>query len=232
MRNGVQLRRCLTAVCLVGVGAAVTTVVSATIPTNNVISGCYTRSGGMLRVIDPKVTSCKSTETSLEWNVQGPVGPPGPQGPKGDQGEPGPLGPQGPQGIQGIPGPAGAAGTANAYFGRSPTTGIISDGTQKDVATVTLPPGNYVLFGKGVIRDFDHTAFVVCRLRTGSTVLDTTAVVVEDDGLDEVDWVSYALGGGVSLPSGGDVRMSCGTGTDGVDALDNVLTAIEVTTLH
>jgi len=44
--------------------------------------------------------------------------------------------------------------------------------------------------------------------------------------------VSYALGGGVSLPSGGDVRMSCGTGTDGVDALDNVLTAIEVTTLH
>ena len=57
-------------------------------------------------------------------------------------------------------------------------------------------------------------------------------MVVEDDGLDEVDWVSYALGGGVSLPSGGDVRMSCGTGTDGVDALDNVLTAIEVTTLH
>jgi hypothetical protein len=78
MRNASQLRRCLTAVGLVAVGAAVTTVVSATIPTNNVITGCYTRSGGILRVIDPRVTSCKSTETLLEWNVQGPVGPPGP----------------------------------------------------------------------------------------------------------------------------------------------------------
>jgi hypothetical protein len=142
------------------------------------------------------------------------------------------MGPQGPQGIQGVPGPAGAAGTANAYFGRSQSTGIISDGAPKDVATVTLPPGNYVLFGKGIIRDFDHTAFVVCRLRTGGTVLDTTAVVVEDDGLDEVDWVSYALTGGVSLPGGGQVRMTCETGTDGVDALDNTLTVVEVTTLH
>ena len=87
------------------------------------------------------------------------------------------------------------------------------------------------MFGKGVIRDFDHTALVQCRLRAGATVLDTTEVGTEDDGFDEIDSVSYALAG-ASAPGGGQVRMTCGTLTDGVDALHNVLTAIEVTTLH
>lgn len=70
----------------------------ATIPNNGVIHGCYTRSGGTLRVIDATVTTCKSTETALDWNVQGAVGP---QGPQGIQGPTGPTGPQGPAGVSG-----------------------------------------------------------------------------------------------------------------------------------
>ena len=214
-----------------GVGGAI----YATIPTGNVITGCYMKSGGTLRVIDAAVTQCKATETLLQWNVQGPIGPVGPQGPagpKGEDGAPGPAGPQGAQGIQGEPGPEGPAGTSDAYFNRNARVGISSDGAEHEVAKLSLPPGSYAVGGKGVARDTDHTAFVVCRLRAGATVLDTTALVVEDDGLDEVDWAGYSLSGGVNLPGGGDVRLVCATGTDGVDVFDNVLSAIKVTTLH
>lgn len=88
------------------VSLAATGVVYATIPSNNTIYGCYTKSGGTLSVIDPSTTSCKSGETSIAWNVTGPIGPVGPQGPQG------PTGPEGPQGVQGLTGPTGPAGPA------------------------------------------------------------------------------------------------------------------------
>jgi hypothetical protein len=55
----------------------------ATIPNGGVIYGCYAKSGGALRVIDRSVTNCKASETSLDWNVQGPAGAAGPPGPQG-----------------------------------------------------------------------------------------------------------------------------------------------------
>jgi hypothetical protein len=65
------------------VGAlAVGGVAYATIPgPGGVISGCYKKSGGALRVIDSSVTNCASNETSLPWNQAGLQGPPGPPGP-------------------------------------------------------------------------------------------------------------------------------------------------------
>src|SRR5262245_62540376 len=112
---------CLVAAALVlGAGIAY-----ATIPSGGVIHGCYTKSGGALRVVDGDVTGCKSGETSLDWNVQGPAGPAGPggaQGPagptgatgatgragiEGPAGPPGPTGPPGPEGSQGPSGPPG-----------------------------------------------------------------------------------------------------------------------------
>ena len=83
------------AACLVGVVAG---VAYATIPNSGVINGCYTKSGGTLRVIDASVTNCTKTETALAWNVQGA------QGIQGTQGI------QGAQGIQGTQGPAGVSG--------------------------------------------------------------------------------------------------------------------------
>jgi hypothetical protein len=41
----------------------------ASIPgANGVIYGCYSKSGGALRVIDASVTQCKAGETSLNFN--------------------------------------------------------------------------------------------------------------------------------------------------------------------
>ena len=84
------------------VGAiAVAGVAYATIPTNGVISACYTKSGGNLRVIDSSTGSCSSKETSLAWNVQGVQGPAGATGAKGADGPAGPTGPAGPSGVSG-----------------------------------------------------------------------------------------------------------------------------------
>ena len=80
---------------------AVGGVAYATIPTNGVISGCYAKSGGNLRVIDATTGSCSSKETSLNWNVAGAQGPAGPTGPAGPAGDDGAAGPAGPAGISG-----------------------------------------------------------------------------------------------------------------------------------
>lgn len=91
----------------------------ATIPGGDgVISSCYTKSGGALRVIDASVAGCKAGETSLTWSRTGPagprgeIGPPGPAGVAGPAGATGATGPQGPAGQTGAPGPAGPQGPA------------------------------------------------------------------------------------------------------------------------
>ena len=47
-------------------------IMRATIPdSKGVIHGCYSKSGGSIRVIDDAVTSCNTNETSLAWNITG-----------------------------------------------------------------------------------------------------------------------------------------------------------------
>jgi hypothetical protein len=68
--------------CIIGAGVAYATIPDA----NGVIHGCYTKSTGTIRIIDNSVTDCKQGETSVQWNVSGPMGPQGPAGPQGLQG--------------------------------------------------------------------------------------------------------------------------------------------------
>jgi hypothetical protein len=100
------------------------TVALAAIPgAGGVISGCYDKKEGNLRVIDAQAgKKCERSEAALIWNqtgpqgpqglpgAQGPAGGPGPKGDKGDKGDPGPQGQQGPQGVPGVPGVPGLSG--------------------------------------------------------------------------------------------------------------------------
>ena len=70
-----------------------------------VIHACL-NNGGQLTIVGASDT-CPGSQTSLDWNAEGPTGPQGSQGPQGNQGPVGPTGPQGPQGNQG---PAGSTG--------------------------------------------------------------------------------------------------------------------------
>jgi hypothetical protein len=83
------------AVLVALIGASTAAAVGAIPNGDGVISGCYSNTNGDLRLIDPALDECKSSESALAWNRTGPAGPTGPSGP---QGEPGPAGPQGPAG--------------------------------------------------------------------------------------------------------------------------------------
>jgi hypothetical protein len=69
------------------IALGVSGVAYAAIPSaDGTISGCYLKSGGTLRVIDPTNAKCKSSETSLTWNIQGVPGAPGTNGTNGTNG--------------------------------------------------------------------------------------------------------------------------------------------------
>jgi hypothetical protein len=56
---------------------------------DNTIYACVSPAG-TIRIVDD-ADSCRSQETLLEWNIEGPEGPQGDPGPQGDQGPPGVL---------------------------------------------------------------------------------------------------------------------------------------------
>jgi hypothetical protein len=148
--------------------AVVVTAVSAgaayaTIPGGDgLIHGCYTKSGGTLRVIDASVTKCKSTETSLDWSQRGLPGP------QGDPGEPGPPGPQGEQGEPGAPG--GLAG--HEVLGAQS-----AENSSNKFVTVLCPAGKLPvgggaeLFGAGNVNS-----------APSEVALDSTAITSSGDG--------------------------------------------------
>jgi len=120
----------------------------ATIPdSGGVIHTCFkgsdaTKPGGAtLSIVDSESgATCKTGDTGLTFNQQGPPGPqgdPGPQGPAGPQGDPGPQGPAGP------PGPSGAL--AN-LFQSSRFASVDSYAGQDIVLQMgSLPAGSYAL---------------------------------------------------------------------------------------
>ncbi len=129
------VRRLLFVGSVLVVGGAVAGIAFATIPSGGVISGCYGKSGGSLRVIDAASTSCKNNEISLDWNQQGPKGDKGDKGDPGAPGAPGEPGQQGQQGEQGPPGLSGRVVVTAAY------------NTSSNAAIAACPQGKVVLGG-------------------------------------------------------------------------------------
>jgi len=140
------------AVCLAGTAYA-------TIPGGDgVIHGCYSKSGGALRVIDASVTNCKAGETSLSWSERGLPGPAGPQGEQGEQGEPGEQGEQGESGPPGPQGPAGNDSTKTAAGAINPDGS--SQAATDDFTVKRLGEGHYrITFAPGTFAS--HPAVTV-----------------------------------------------------------------------
>jgi hypothetical protein len=107
----------LVAVLSTGIGMAA-------IPSSGtgVITACYKKSGGNVRVIDAQAGAVcdPNNEQLVSWNQTGPQGAtgapgaPGATGPAGPAGPAGATGPAGPQGATGAPGAPGATGPAGA----------------------------------------------------------------------------------------------------------------------
>ena len=66
------------------VGTAAAAIAWAATNDSAVIHACVAKGSDLVRV--PGSGGCRSNETGLDWNAQGPVGPIGPQGPAGPAG--------------------------------------------------------------------------------------------------------------------------------------------------
>lgn len=133
--------RLLAALVIVVMGASV--AVAAIPGDGGVITACYKKSGGALRVVDVSTTSCGSGESSLTWNQQGPKGDTGAQGPKGEVGPQGPAGPPGPGGADGAAGVDGKDGAPGPQGPKGDTGPAGPQGPKGDTgpAGPAGPPG-------------------------------------------------------------------------------------------
>jgi hypothetical protein len=117
----------------------------AVIPASDgTVQACYTKVGGIIRVVDDASKCSKTLETPISWNQRGQQGAPGQQGEAGKQGERGAVGPSG---AQGPPGPDGATG----HDGVSGYEVVQDDTAMSDVAqsglVVSCSPGKKVVAG-------------------------------------------------------------------------------------
>jgi hypothetical protein len=164
------------------------------------------------------------------------IGPQGPQGPVGPQGATGPAGPSGPTGPQG---PAGANGVGHAYTDTGSLLtqiicglncsilGVKLDGSNPAVATVTVPAGSYLIFGKAQLNNDDGSDQLgSCQLSTG----DQTSVRLGSGGSASFIQSVSVQDTAVNVPDGTTVTMNCGT-FNGI-AQNPKLTAIEVNTIN
>jgi hypothetical protein len=153
----------------------------------------------------------------------GPQGPAGPQGPTGATGATGPAGPTGPTGPQG---PAGANGVGHAYVAGN--SSVTLSGSDAVVASVTVPSGTYLIFGKAALRNSDSSQrFADCLLSSDSGMNDQTNVSLAAAG-NGGDWQSVSVQATVSSVS--KITMTCNTLNGSAD--NPVLTAIAVNAIN
>lgn len=220
----IRPRTIVAAAAALALAAAAGGVAYASIPNAGLISGCYVKSSGTLRVIDPSTMACKTGEALIQWNQTGPAGATGATGGTGATGATGPTGAtgaDGPPGATGAAGPAGPSGPSDAYSDSNLNgTGINNPGTE--LVRLDLPAGSYALFGKATLSNDDgDSQEAQCRLSTGEAAFtrlggDAWQVVVVQDLL--------------SLGSPGTVSMTCSTYDGGGSSAK--LTAIRVGAVH
>jgi len=100
-------------------------------------------------------------------------------------------------------------GPTRGYVDRPAGTVVVGT-TSSDVASLTLPPGRYVLHGKVNAVDFGFTGnvLVACSLQVDTATIDMTWVNLGPSP-SPAPSASIGLQGGVTLPAGGTVVERC-----------------------
>jgi hypothetical protein len=226
LRKPVAVVAIATAALLVVAGVAY-----ATIPdSGGVIHGCYSKSGGSLRVIDASVTNCGKSETALDWNVQGQQGPQGPQGQQGATGPQGPAGPQGSAGSQGPAGPPGPSGLSHGYLASTSNVPISQAPAFSEVALLSgVPDGSYMVSAQiGAVDSGGSDPAIRCRVSVNGSVLsgtDSRAPGKDSEASLTIVYATQVTGGGSS------VSVSCET-VDSTTTANANLTLVRVDALN
>jgi len=141
-------------------GTAESVLATGTIPSaDGVLHACFDNTNGVVRLIDPSASSCRTNESATSWSQTGQQGPAGPQGPTG------------------TPGPS------NAWFAHSPLASSLN-GTDRVVLSIQVPAGNYVITARvDVANEDSFTRIASCDLSTGDSV--TVRLAPPDQAGDE-----------------------------------------------
>jgi hypothetical protein len=120
----------------------------AAIPdSNGTIHACYQKANGNLRVVE-STNECRKNETAIAWNQAGAQGS---------------IGATGPAGPTGAAGATGATGVSAVYEDHVVEPQSIMGGV--DVASITIPPGRYLVSAKTSAEDASGIRnFVQCGL--------------------------------------------------------------------
>jgi hypothetical protein len=152
------------------------------------------------------------------------IGPQGPQGPMGPQGPTGAVGPAGPSGPTGPQGAAGANGIGHAYVD-SEQSPVGLNNSYPVVASVTVPAGSYLIFGKSFVYNGDGSdQDVHCQLSTGDLVI--TRLSAAPNGQAAIALQDTA----VNVPDSTTITMTCATFNGGAEY--NKLTVIAVSAVN
>jgi hypothetical protein len=156
------------------------------------------------------------------------IGPQGPQGIPGMQGPTGAVGPAGPTGPTGPEGAAGANGVGHAYVFVTPSDSLVSlDNSFPTVASVTVPAGSYLIFGKTWLQNTDGSdQDGICNLSTG----DHTRVRL--GGYNSAGYFQSVVVQDtvVNVTDGTTISMTCATYNGGAE--NSKLTAIAVDAIN
>lgn len=173
------------------------------------IHGCYTKVGGVVRVIDlAKGQQCHAAlENPITWNQKGPKGE---QGPTGPQGQPGADGRSGADGVSpavtqlaaGDPNcPAGGAAITDA---RGATAYVCSGANGTDgqpfAGTFRSPNGEYAI-------TVDDSGITLARGTDTALLLSGSNVTILGQGA-----VQVTAGRGLTLTAGEGVALASGSG--------------------
>lgn len=151
----------------------------------------------------------------------------GPQGPQGLQGSQGPTGAVGPAGPTGPTGPQGAAGVGHAYVA---TETVAFSNNEATVASLTVPAGSYLIFGRGQLINYDGSDQ---RGNCALAINGTSADEFEDTLPGNDGTIQYRSGPlqftALNVPDGTTIVVGCGT----YNGAANVnLTAIAVSAVN
>lgn len=221
-------RRGVAAVAVVAALVAAGVAYGSIPDSSGVIHGCYLKSGGGLRVID-SASKCGQSETSLNWNQQGPAGPAGPAGPTGPTGPAGSAGSTGPAGPTGPQGPAGTSGAAHAYFATD--SNQIAGGQAADVGVLSnMPAGTYLVWADVEAKGVTDNATVRCQVYGGAQNLNPSGATWLGVGSSLTG--SNEISGAVTLASGATLRVKISNDSDNEAEVWVNLTALRIDSLN
>lgn len=189
------------------------------------IYACQKKKGGNVRIVGSK-TKCKKSEKKLSWSTTGTAGSNGSNGSNGTNGT---NGTNGAPGSNGTNGTNGAAGPSNGYIDKPSQSSL--DGTDKVIATLTLPAGKYIVSGKVIIQRGGVGGETDCYLRLDGTSIDSFYNILAAS--PNPGYVGGLAGlASIATTATSTVTMTCRDVATTAIAAAPVLSAIKVATLN